>query len=110
MRRKETRRMVRPMPIRPAATSAKIHSGSPVNGSRAEAIEPPRRVVAPRTPPAGFVFVGLSATTAPFTPPAAAAGAAAAGAEAVAGAAVCAVAAAEAELDAVGDADCAGAA
>src|SRR5665213_3389347 len=64
--------MVRPIPIRPAATSAKIHSGSPVNGSRVEAIDPPRRVVVPRTPPAGFAFVCLSATTAPFTPSAAA--------------------------------------
>src|SRR5260221_7986101 len=81
MRFAEARRIVRPTPISPAATRAKIHSESPVKGNLVAATLPPRRVVAPRTPPAGFVFVGLSATTAPFTPPAAA-GAATAGAEA----------------------------
>ena len=98
MRFAEARRTVRPIPIRPAAASAKIHSGSPVNGSRVAATLPPRRVVAPRTPPAGFAFAGLSATTAPLTPPAAAGAAAAgvdaAGADAVAGAAAGATAAA----------------
>ena len=71
----------------PAATSAKIQSGSPVNGSVDEAVVLPSVFVAPRTPPAGFAFAGLSVfgafagfcvfdafavTAAPFTPPAAA--------------------------------------
>src|SRR6476469_3965496 len=91
MRFADERRTVNPTAISASAATAKIHSGSPVNGSLVEATVLPRRVVAPRTPPAGFVFDGWSAMTAPFTPPAAtgdaATGAAAAGAEAVAGAA-----------------------
>src|SRR3954451_784440 len=100
------RRTIAPMKISAAATSTKIHSDRPVNGRFAEATEPPSRVVVPRTPPAGFVFVGLSVTTAPFTAPAAAgvavAGVAVAGA--AAGVAV-AVAAAVAPADG-GDVTC----
>src|SRR5437763_1688627 len=69
--REPLRRTVAPIRISAAATSTKIHSDSPVNGSFVAATVLPRRVVVPRTPPAGFVFVGLSVTTAPFTPPAA---------------------------------------
>src|SRR3954462_14825891 len=63
-----------PARISAAATAAKIQSGRPVKGRLVEATVPPRRVVAPSTPPAGFAFDCGRATDSPATPPAGVAG------------------------------------